>query len=68
MPARGARVVYKTSRNTVVRTSPTAKSCTLNQTVQVSVPTTNPGSIEKVVLEVWNGADGAKSTRTYDLG
>jgi len=62
-----ARVVYKTSSNSVVKTSSTATSCTTGQTVQASIPTVNPGSIDKAVLEVWY-AGGNKSTRTFGIG
>lgn len=62
-----ARVVYKTPSNSVVKTSSAARSCTTGRTVQASIPTVNPGSIDKAVLEVWY-AGGNKSTKTFRIG
>ncbi|MFI5957444.1 hypothetical protein [Cryptosporangium sp. NPDC051539] len=63
-----ARVVYKNDSNTTLLTSQTGKSCTTGGTVQYSIPTTSNTSISKAVLEVWNGASGAKKTRTFGIG
>ncbi|EXG82858.1 hypothetical protein [Cryptosporangium arvum] len=62
-----ARVVYRTPSNSVVKTSSTATSCTTGRTVQASIPTVDPGSIDKAVLEVWY-AGGTKSTKTFRIG
>lgn len=63
-----ARVVYKNSSNSTVLTSQTGSSCTTGQSRQYSIPTTSNPRIEKAVLEVWNGASGAKKTRTFGIG